>query len=57
MKTERKLFLDLKEFVESIAIVDIHAHIDWNHPHARSPQGILFYHYIATELRFSRHAL
>jgi hypothetical protein len=51
MKTDKSLFLSLKEFVDSIPMIDIHSHIDGGHPHARGPRDILFYHYIATELR------
>jgi glucuronate isomerase len=51
MKTDKKLFLSLKEFVDSIPMIDIHSHIDCRHPHAKGPRDILFYHYIATELR------
>ncbi len=48
---EKGPFVELKEFVNTIPMIDIHSHIDASHPHARSPRDILFYHYIATELR------
>lgn len=51
MKTEKELLLHLKEFVDTIPMIDIHSHIDSSHPHAKDPRDILFYHYIATELR------
>jgi glucuronate isomerase len=51
MKTEKELLLHLKEFVDTIPMIDIHSHIDSTHPHAKDPRDIIFYHYIATELR------
>ena len=48
---EKGPFVELKEFVNTVPMIDIHSHIDASHPHARSPRDILFYHYIATELR------
>jgi glucuronate isomerase len=46
-----KRVLELNEFVKTIPMIDIHSHIDCGHPHAKGPLDILFYHYIATELR------
>jgi len=51
MKSEKELFQRLIEDVGSIPMMDIHSHIDWSHPHARSARDVLLYHYIATELR------
>jgi len=51
MKADTALFLDLKESIDSISMIDIHSHIDAGHPHAKGPRDVLFYHYIATELR------
>jgi glucuronate isomerase len=48
---EKRLFTELNEFINTIPMVDIHSHIDASHPHAKNPRDILFYHYIATELR------
>jgi len=48
---EKRPFVELKEFVDAVPMIDIHSHIDASHPHARSPRDILFYHYLATELR------
>lgn len=50
MKTEKELFSNLKTWVDSISMVDIHSHIDGENPSARDPRQILFYHYIVTEL-------
>ncbi len=44
------LFSDLKEWVDSIPLVDIHCHINGEKPAAEDPKEIIFYHYIATEL-------
>jgi len=51
MIMEKRTFSELSEFVDTIPMVDIHSHIDASHPHARNPRDIIFYHYIATELR------
>jgi glucuronate isomerase len=48
---EKRSFLRMSEFVETIPMIDIHSHVDCGHPHAKGPRDILFYHYIATELR------
>lgn len=48
-KSER-LFSRIKEWVDSIPMVDIHSHIDGEHPSARDVRPIVFYHYIVTEL-------
>ncbi|MBS7615350.1 glucuronate isomerase [Candidatus Bathyarchaeota archaeon] len=48
-----KNFLKLKEFVDTVPMIDIHSHIEASHPHAKSPRDILFYHYLVTELRSS----
>ena len=44
-------FLKLKEFIDSVPLIDIHSHMNAFHPHAQNPRDILFYHYIVTELR------
>ncbi len=43
-------FSELRERIETIPLVDIHSHIDGEHPSARDPKEIIFYHYIVTEL-------
>ena len=48
---QKRLFSELSKFVDTIPMIDIHSHIDASHPHARTSRDILFYHYIATELR------
>ncbi len=48
---QKRIFTELREFVDTIPMVDIHSHIDASHPHARTPRDILFYHYLVTELR------
>ncbi len=53
MTKEKEILADLKEFVNSVPMIDIHSHINPEHPHAKNPRDILFYHYIATELRSS----
>ncbi len=51
MKPKRKdVFSRLKNRIDSIPMVDIHSHIDGEHPNARDPREILFYHYLVTEL-------
>ena len=47
----KRVFEELKEFVGTVPMVDIHSHIDGSHPHARTPRDIMFYHYLVTELR------
>ncbi|MEM2935814.1 MAG: hypothetical protein QW231_01395 [Candidatus Bathyarchaeia archaeon] len=49
MKNE-ELFSRIKEWVDSVPLVDIHSHIDGGHPNARDARQIIFYHYIVTEL-------
>lgn len=51
MKSREDLFSRLKTRIDSVPMVDIHSHIDGEHPNARDPRQILFYHYIVTELR------
>jgi glucuronate isomerase len=51
MTMQKRLLTELNEFIGTIPMIDIHSHIDASHPHARTPRDILFYHYIATELR------
>lgn len=48
-KSER-LFSRFRTWVDSIPIVDIHSHIDGEHPNAKDARQIIFYHYIVTEL-------
>ncbi len=49
MKNE-DLFSRIKEWVDSVPLVDIHSHIDGEHPNAKDARQIIFYHYIVTEL-------
>jgi glucuronate isomerase len=51
MKTDKEIFAGIKEWVDAVPAVDIHSHINYAHPHAKNPRDILFYHYLATELR------
>jgi len=44
------LFSRIKDWVDSIPLVDIHSHIDGEHPNAKDARQIIFYHYIVTEL-------
>lgn len=46
----KELFSRLKTLVDSIPMVDIHSHIDGEHPNAKDARQIIFYHYIVTEL-------
>lgn len=39
------------ERVESIPIIDVHSHIDGNHPNVKGVKDIVFYEYIMNELR------
>ena len=48
---QKGILSEMKEFVDSVPMVDIHSHIDSSHPHVRTPRDILFYHYLVTELR------
>jgi glucuronate isomerase len=45
-----ELFLRLKACVDSIPMVDIHSHIDGQHPNAGDAKQVIFYHYVVTEL-------
>ena len=45
------VFARIKVLVDSIPMVDIHSHIDGEHPNATDARQIMFYHYIVTELR------
>ena len=49
MKNEA-LFSRIKDWVDSVPLVDIHSHIDGEHPNAKDARQIIFYHYIVTEL-------
>ena len=46
----QKIFSDLKIYVDSIPVIDVHSHINGKHPAARDPKEIIFYHYIVTEM-------
>jgi glucuronate isomerase len=48
---QKGILSELREFVDTVPMVDIHSHINGSHPHARTLRDILFYHYIVTELR------
>ena len=39
------------EVIDSIPLIDVHTHINFEEPTAKDPSQILLYHYIATELR------
>lgn len=47
---DEELFSEIKEWIDSISLVDIHCHINGERPAAKDPKEIIFYHYIATEL-------
>jgi len=50
MTNYEKLFNDIREEMECIDIVDVHTHLRWDVPQARSLGEIVFYHFITFEL-------
>jgi glucuronate isomerase len=44
------LFSRLNAWIDSIPMVDVHSHIDGEHPSTKDAKQIVFYHYIVTEL-------
>lgn len=45
-----KLFHEIHEEVASLDVVDVHTHLRWDNPQARSLAEIVFYHFVAFEL-------
>jgi len=46
----KSTFSRLKTWVDSVPLVDVHCHINGEHPAAEDPKEVVFYHYIVTEL-------
>jgi len=45
------LYSTLKTWIDSLQLVDVHSHINGEHPAAEDPKEIIFYHYVVTEMR------
>jgi glucuronate isomerase len=45
------LFHKMMDHIASIPIIDVHSHIDVQHPDTNNPKDIVFYEYILNELR------
>ena len=47
---DKNALSNLKSWIDSVPLVDIHSHLNGEHPAAEDPKEIIFYHYIVTEL-------
>ena len=51
MASYSSVFDDIKSELAHTDVVDVHTHLRWEHPHARSLQHLLSYHFVQYELQ------